>query len=67
MGCSIRKHIGRVHTDQIVRLLVETDLPIGQIAESVGFSDVQHFARYFRAVKQARPLAFRRIYGRRAA
>jgi len=50
-----------------VRLLVETDLPIGQIAESVGFSDVQHFARYFRAVKQARPLAFRRIYGRRAA
>jgi len=67
MGCSIRKHISRVRADQIVQLLIETDLPIGQIAESLGFSDVQHFARYFRAAKQASPLAFRRTYGRRAA
>ena len=36
IGCSIRKHICRVRTDQIVRLLVETDLPVGQIAESLG-------------------------------
>jgi LacI family transcriptional regulator len=65
VGCSIRQHISRVRTDQIVRLLVETDLPIGQIAESLGFSDVQHFARYFRAGKHISPLAFRRSYGRR--
>ena len=65
MGCSIRKHVCNVRTDQIVRLLVETDLPINQIAESLGFSDVQHFARYFRAGKQVSPLVFRRTYGRR--
>ncbi|HEV2436958.1 MAG TPA: DNA-binding transcriptional regulator [Verrucomicrobiae bacterium] len=64
LGCSIRQHICRVRTDQIVRLLVETDLPVGQIAESLGFSDVQHFARYFRAGKHISPLAFRRSYGR---
>ena len=66
IGCSILEHIRRVRTDQIVRLLVETELPVGQIAESLGFPDVQHFARYFRASKQTSPLAYRRTCGRRA-
>jgi AraC-like DNA-binding protein len=47
-----------------MRLLVETDLPIGQIAESLGFSDIQHFARYFRAGTQMSPLAYRRHFGK---
>jgi LacI family transcriptional regulator len=67
IGCSIRQHIRRIRTDQIVRLLVETDLPIGQIAETLGFSDIQHFARYFRAGKQMSPLAFRRKHSGRVA
>ncbi|HTR41579.1 MAG TPA: DNA-binding transcriptional regulator [Pseudomonadales bacterium] len=67
IGCSIRQHIRRIRTDQIVRLLVETDLPIGQIAETLGFADVQHFARYFRAGKQTSPLAFRRLHAGRVA
>ncbi|MGH7976596.1 MAG: substrate-binding domain-containing protein [Limisphaerales bacterium] len=67
IGCSIHEYVRRVRTDQIIRLLVETDLPVGQIAESLGFSDVQHFARYFRAGKQMSPLAYRRAYGKRAA
>ncbi len=66
IGCSIHKHIRRVRTGQIVRLLVETELPVGQIAESLGFPDIQHFARFFRADKQMSPLAYRRTYGRRA-
>ncbi len=66
IGCSIQKHIRRMRTDQIVRLLVETELPVGQIAESFGFSDIRHFARYFRAEKQISPLAYRRTCGRRA-
>ena len=64
MGCSILKHIRRVRTDQITRLLLETELPVGQIAGSFGFFDIQHFARYFRADKQMSPLAYRRTYGR---
>jgi len=67
MSCSIHEHIRRVRTDQIVRWLVETDLPVGQIAENLGFADVQHFARYFCASKQMSPLAYRRIFGRRIA
>jgi LacI family transcriptional regulator, galactose operon repressor len=64
-GCSIYQHIRRVRTDRIARLLLETDLPVGRIAESLGFADMQHFARYFRAVKQISPLAYRKAYGGR--
>lgn len=65
MKFSIHSYIRRLRTDQIVRLLMETDLSVGEIAESLGFSDVQHFARYFRAGKGLSPLAFRRAYGKR--
>ena len=63
LNSSILKEIRRVRTDQIARLLLETPLSVGDIAESLGFSDVQHFARYFRAGKQSSPLAYRRRLG----
>jgi len=66
IGCSIHEYVCRIRTDQIVRLLVETDLPVGRIAESLGFPDIQHFARYFRANKEISPLAYRRTYGKHA-
>lgn len=66
IGCSIHEHVRRVRTDQIVRLLLETELPVAQIAETLGFSDIQHFARYFYASKKITPLAYRRTYGKRA-
>ena len=53
----------RRRADQIARLLLETSLPVARIAESLGFADVQHFARYFRAVKKVSPLAFRKAGG----
>lgn len=62
MGGSIQKHIRRHRTDQIARLLLETDLPVARIAETLGFADVQHFARYFRAAKKMSPLAFRKTH-----
>jgi LacI family transcriptional regulator len=65
MKFSIHRYIRRMRTEQIVRLLMETELPVGEIAESLGFSDVQHFARYFRAGKGLSPLAFRRTHGKR--
>jgi LacI family transcriptional regulator len=64
---SIQTEIRRVRTDQIARLLVETHMPVTEIAESLGFPDVQHFARYFRAGKQVSPLAYRRQMGLRSA
>ncbi len=63
IGHSILHEIRRLRSEQIARLLVETHLTIGQIADSMGFSDVQHFARYFRAAKQMSPLAYRKSLG----
>ena len=59
--------IQRVRTDQIARLLVETELPVATMAEVLGFGDAQHVARYFRAVKGQTPLAYRKTHGRRHA
>jgi LacI family transcriptional regulator len=64
---SALKEIRRVRTDQIARMLVETELPVGQIAEALGFEDVQHVARYFRAGKGSSPLAYRKTHGRKHA
>lgn len=49
--------IRRIHTDKMAQLLVETHLPVREIAETLGFGDVQHFARYFSSVKNMTPLA----------
>ena len=65
LGRSVLDEIRRVRTDQIARLLVETELPVAQIAEHLGFADVQHIARYFRSAKAMSPLAYRKLHGRK--
>lgn len=67
IGHSILTETRRLRTDQIARLLVETHLPVGRIADSLGFEDVQHIARYFRSSKQMSPLAFRKSFSTRSA
>lgn len=63
---SVLDEIRRMRTDQIARLLVETPLPVSAIAESLGYADAQHFARYFRAAKHISPLAYRKQFGVKA-
>jgi LacI family transcriptional regulator len=62
LGYSVLDDIRRVRTDKMAQLLVETQLPVCEIAETLGFGDVQHFARYFRSVKKMSPLAYRKAY-----
>ena len=65
LGRSILEEIRRARTDQIARLLVESDLSVAQIGERLEFADVQHVARYFRAAKQLSPMAYRKAYSHR--
>lgn len=60
LGRSVMHEIRRVRTDHIARLLVETDLTIQQIGAEMGFSGIEHIARYFREEKGISPLAYRR-------
>jgi len=62
---SILQEIRRVRTEQIARMLVETELSVSQIADVLSFSDAQHIARYFRSNKQMSPRSYRSSYGRR--
>lgn len=48
-------------------MLVETELPARQITETLGFEDMQHVGRYFRAGKGLSPLACRKKHGRKRA
>jgi LacI family transcriptional regulator len=66
MGFSILDEIHRARADGIARLLLETQLSIRQIADSLGFEDSQHFARYFRAAKKTSPSAYRRTFASRS-
>lgn len=67
LGRSVLQEIRRMRTDQIARLLAETDMTVAQVADLLGFADLQHFARYFRAGKNMSPLAYRRAYGRQTS
>ena len=63
LGRSVLCEIRRVRVEQIVRMLIGTNLPISQIASSLGYPGVDHIARYFRKEKAMTPLAYRKKFG----
>jgi LacI family transcriptional regulator len=64
---SVLDEIRQVRANQIARMLVETEWSVGRIAEVLGFDDMQHIARYFRAVKGQTPMAYRKAHGTKQA
>jgi len=57
---SINAEIRRVKVEQIAKMLIETYIPITQIALYFGFTDAKHIARYFRKEKNINPQEFRK-------
>ncbi len=47
---SVHSEIKRIRTEQIKKLLTETDLSISAIAYKMGFNDPAHISRYFKQV-----------------
>jgi len=62
LGRSIHDEIRCTRVEQIIRMLAETVMPISEIAQALGFSDVAHISRYFRREKGMSPLAYRKRY-----
>ena len=52
--------IRRVHLERAQRLLVETDLPMTDVAESSGFSSQAYFADIFRRHLGLTPMKYRK-------
>jgi LacI family transcriptional regulator len=65
LGRSILQEIRRVRVEQVIRMMVETNLPISKIALDLGYPSIQHIARYFRQEKGISPYTYRKQYGSR--
>jgi len=65
LGRSILDEIKRVRTEQICRILVEANLSVSDIAVTLGYSSVDHIARYFREEMKMSPLAYRKKFGQK--
>ena len=65
LGRSINQEIRQVQVEIITRMLVETNLPVSRIAMDLGFTSIDHIARYFRKEKGMSPLDYREKYGQK--
>lgn len=60
--CTPLEYLTRYRIEQSKLLLVNTDLPIGHIAEEVGFSSISYYSRCFAKLVQLTPVGFRKQY-----
>ncbi len=58
-GITLTERIARERMDRARRLLRETQLPINQVAEQSGFSDVTYFYKAFKKANGTTPNAYR--------
>lgn len=63
LNCSVLDEIRRVRLEQVVRMLVETNQLIGQIALALNYPSIEHISRFFRKEMGMSPLAYRKKYG----
>lgn len=60
-GCTITAYIQQRRMSQAENLLANTELPIGQVAQTVGYTSASRFAALFRKSTGLLPGAFRRM------
>jgi AraC-like DNA-binding protein len=59
LGVCFVRYLGRVRIRRAVELLARTEMQITTVAFEVGFNDLSHFERVFRAVHRLSPSEFR--------
>jgi LacI family transcriptional regulator len=64
LGMSIHDAIKQTRTEGIRHMLIDTDLPITQIAISLGFTDASHISRYFKVQTGITPVEYRKKYSK---
>ena len=60
LGRTPHEEILRVQMDRVKQLLVETDLPLAEVAERAGFAHVEYLSVVFKRETGIPPSAFRR-------
>ncbi len=62
MGCSLHEVITRAKINAAIRLLLETDMSIADIAYRISFYDHAHFAKVFRKATGSSPSSYRQVH-----
>lgn len=65
LGRSVHKEITRVRIEQISKMLLETHLPVSQIASTLGYPGTEKLTRFFRREKGLTPAVYRKKYSHR--
>ena len=60
-GCSFKDYLNQYRMEEAAKLLIRTDQKIYQIAEAVGYKDVDYFVNRFISVKGCTPAKFRKM------
>lgn len=60
-GVTVAEYIQNVRIGQAEHLLAYTDLPVGEVAQAVGYTAAGHFAGLFRKAKGILPMEYRRL------
>ena len=63
LGRSVHDEIRRVRIQQVMQMLVETNLPVSRIARMLGYTGFEHISRYFRQEMSMSPLTYRKKFG----
>jgi AraC-like DNA-binding protein len=63
LGCTPSTFLARLRLDRAERLLAQTNQPVGDIIERVGFASPNYFHKLFRARQGLSPLEYRRRFG----
>ena len=58
-GLGVNDLINRMRIEQAMRLLTETDLTIGDVAEKTGFSNARYFSTSFKQFTTLTPREYR--------
>ncbi|WP_417068707.1 helix-turn-helix domain-containing protein [Niveibacterium terrae] len=62
MRRTVTAYVAELRIGRACQQLIETDKPIGLIAAEVGYANLAHFNRQFRAIRATTPSAFRTLY-----
>jgi AraC family transcriptional regulator len=63
MGCTMSQYRRRLWVREAAHLLASTDLPLSQVAMTVGFADQSHLCRVFKAELGQTPQNYRLLAG----
>lgn len=62
-GEGFAKYLMRVRMEEAKNLLRETNMPVAEICEKVGYNDRKHFTHTFHKMTGVNPAEYRKLYG----